>query len=93
MNAQPTSRLVGPVSGICFGIVFFILGANSLHSGIVGVLTDKTYTLGKGVHDLVLKNDSPYAFWFWIVFRFIITSICFFAAVMVPFRGFKQKRR
>ena len=92
MDTPPKSKPIGRVFATCSGILLFVLGANSLRNGIIGVMTEKTYSLGKGTHYLVLKHDNPGEFWIWIVTRFTLATCCFVIAVRLAITCFKQKR-
>ena len=85
METPPkNSKEVGPVLAICFGIFGLVAGSVILRNGITGVMAGKTHTIGKGTHYLVIKQDTPGEFWFWIGAHFygailvFAGAICFF---------------
>jgi len=68
-------------STVCLAIVFFAIGG-----GIVGLMDGRTYTMGRGVHDLIVRQDTPGKFWFWIAAHFLSGIVgCIGAAIIFIF--------
>ena len=90
---QKNSKPISPAAAICFGVLCFGLASLILWSGICGLMAGKTHTIGRGMHHLITKQDTPGEFWFWIVAHFIGAAMSYTGAVMVFLSGFRRIRR
>jgi len=90
---QKNAKQIGPAAAIFCGIVCFALASIILCSGISGLVSGRTHTLGKGVHYLIVKQDTPGEFWAWIILRFICAATSYTGAVIIFLSGFRKIRR
>jgi len=89
---QKSSKPISPAAAICFGVLCFGLASLTLWSGISGLMAGKTHTMGRGVHDLIVKQDTPGESWCWIVAHFIVAAIGYTGAVIILLSGFRRIR-
>jgi hypothetical protein len=90
---QNNSKPISLAAAICCGLLCFGLGGLTLWSGVSGVLAGNTHTMGKGVHHLIVEQDTPKEFWFWIAAHFLIGILAFIGATRIVISGFRQPRR
>jgi len=90
---QKNSKPISIAAAICFGLLCFGLGGLTIWGGVSGVLVGKIHTMGKGVHYLIVEQDTPKEFWFWIAAHFLIGILAFIGAVRIFMSGFRQVRR
>jgi hypothetical protein len=87
------SRVISPTGAIISGALCFGLAGLTFWSGVAGLMAGKTRTLGKGVHELIVKQDTPGLYWFCIAAHFVVALIVFAGAVFIFVSGCKRIRR
>jgi hypothetical protein len=68
---------------ICLSLLCLGLAGLILWSGIHGLKTGKISTMGKGMHELILKNNSPTEFWIWIIIHFVAVIVFFGLTIFI----------
>jgi hypothetical protein len=67
----------------CLGLLCFGLAGLTFWSGIHGLKIGKIESMGKGVHELISKNNAPTDFWIWIVIHFIAATVFLGLAIFI----------
>jgi hypothetical protein len=61
---------------------------------IMGLRAGKIHTLGRGMHKLIIKQNTPGEYWFWIGAHFFAMALVFTVSVLFfisIFRRFRMK--
>jgi hypothetical protein len=90
---QKSSKPINSAAAIVFGVLCFGLAGLTFWSGVSGMLAGKTHTMGRGAHDLIVQQDTPREFWFWIAAHFLAAIIGVTGAVLIFISGFRRIRR
>lgn len=85
------SKSISTIGAITTSGLLFVFSAIIFWSGIVGLNTGETATLGRGHHFLVLRQESPIEFWCWVGLRFVV-SILILCIVFYLLRGATKKQ-
>lgn len=57
-----------------------------------GLKAGTIHTLGRGMHELVIKQNTPDEYWFWIVAHFFVGVLAFIVSILFIIAIFRQFR-
>jgi hypothetical protein len=90
---QQNSKPVNPALLIIIGTLNFALVCWILWRTIAGLIAGKIHTMGRGVHELILQQDSPRLFWFWIAAHFFVVALGLAISALFFISCFKKFRQ
>jgi hypothetical protein len=94
MNAlQQNTKPANPILLMVVGVANFALVSLIFWRTIIGLSAGKIRTLGRGLHYLVIRQDSPGEFWFWIAARFFVVALGLAVSIIVFISCFRRLRR
>jgi hypothetical protein len=94
MNApQQNSKPANPILLMVVGVANFALVSLIFWHTITGLSAGKIHTLGRGLHYLVIRQDNPGEFWFWVAARFLVVALGLAVSIMFFISCFRRFRR